>query len=805
MLPHHYHLASQCVNMRPSPCNPEVLIPAATPATMALHPWKHLGHFLDADNKVTEIFYHDDSLLARTYQYGTTPPDPYTVTDSLPGTPTTCLLTSTGFTILTTSDPLDLLWDDNSTILRALPLCGVNDFPAITSATVNETSLPFNTGTLKLTREYNSLPENLDPADSRSLTDMITSVIESTADRATLDHVFTAPVLFRYRLLGDGGRVLFTSVPRLHVPSGRHAPSSPLRVAPDGKTIPQALSSIEGFGIEVNLPPVTSALVRNSVERVELQLSRQLHISIADFLSLSQVRRENSSCALDIYIPRYATHATLESEVLKILKAPDENFTTSATLFSPFSSSSSQRVILSPLPVRINDEKTVRTSSTPLPFLRYLNYHDHGATVGINDAHRRLLADIHLRRYRGASLPYFINTGETLDNIETVMTVTFENGDKIVSSRYTRSERDIFLSPLLVYPDPAARKIEIQLCDSDGTNRYASFPLSPVDDVIACYINPGLQPIPLTHSASTPEFIIPASTGIKASFPGHLLTVENGNSVSVTSIGSGKIHSIKPVCNPSASAWEASRSRFHLLASDGIYALSLNGGTLLAPRQLDSRPVLRPDATAILSTTNGNIHYAIAGGDLVTIESNRVKTLQKRVTETILAPLPRYGEILLIPLPHDDATTIVQATVLHSYPSRGWSKRTLPAPLCQYSNGTVSYLTARDSLIDLNDEIAVPVQCHYHRELKTGIRHPHGIPARMSSIYIDIDSPSARGDITLTASHGTQEGQPLSRLTIDGAINTPLCHHLLVPRRRRLWLTLNLSLHPASHYHPLNP
>ncbi len=800
LLPSEFSLAADCLNLRPSLQHDRTLVPVGKPKALYDTPWQCVLVQTHNDGKITELLTHAGILAACTHGPDDDSPEPYIVTDNLADRITDAIISPNGFTVLTEGLPVELEWEDG--LLRAVKQCGVNDFPAIHSVTVDETSLPCRTGALKLSHAYTSLPEYPDPTDALKLSAHVASVCENMADRATFSGVFTAPVLFRYRLVSADGRVLFTSVPTMHQPSGRHAPTAPLRLALNGTELAPADIAIEGYGIEVTVPAEASAIVRRLVARVELQLSPQLHTSLADTLIVSQVRKYGNDTAVEITSPGYGGHPLLMSRITDILANPDDNFVTVLTLHNPLSPTAVQTVTLTPLLTRIADEKTVAPRKNGDTLLPLLAYHDWGATVGINDGARRLLADIHLSRYRGASAPHFINTGSSLDNIETAVTVTFDNGEKITSTRYLRGPREVALSPVLCYPDPSAVMMEIQLCDSDGVNRYASFPLSRVSSSMAAYIDPSLRPVELRHNDDSPEFLIPVSSGATRRLAGTIVCVDSAGPLSTADCGNSNIVAIHPASRASTSAWEASRSRFHIMADNGIYALSLNAGIMQSPRLLDRRPVRRGDAVASLSTAAGNRLYALAGGDLVLIENDRTVTVRHGVAADMLGPVTRHQELLLIPgLPATYTTGTVTATVLHLGKIPGWSTRTLPAVSRVYSDNLITCITAVDGLYTTDHVTADHVSCHYRRAISQQITHPLSGVARLPYITVDLESSAALGDITVTGSHGHGNETVLSRLTVDGPLYRPLCHHLLAPPRYRLWLMLDIQLSTDSTLH----
>ncbi len=133
------------------------------------------------------------------------------------------------------------------------------------------------------------------------------------------------------------------------------------------------------------------------------------------------------------------------------------------------------------------------------------------------------------------------------------------------------------IQPLISYPDRRATKWELTVEDENGNRRRAAVALTAVEGMeIAAYLNPTLEPIMLT---ATDDELPAETTPTSERMPGMLLlcSIENPlKPTGATICGTGTVTCLSNAARVK-SAWEASRDRYIIAATDGIYAATCRG------------------------------------------------------------------------------------------------------------------------------------------------------------------------------------------------------------------------------------
>lgn len=792
--------AGDCVNLRPDPlCPDRCLRPTMPPSVIATRPWRVIGIFFADDGHVTELMADGTVLGATSYQLPNTPPEPYIVAEGLQGNITGSYRCSDGFMILTSSRMYHAVYDDSYMLRIEQPVTPA-EYPTVTTSVASETTLELPIAGFKLSGSYTDRSVTLDATDTARLSSSLYDAYSLGSSDATASGQLISPVFARYRLLDRRGNVIFESVPKLHVPTGRHDNSMTTTLNVD---IQQSIASagsmpVSLYRLAAKLPASTGSAAESRIARIEIQLTPQLH---RPDKKLSATHRLTAS-GLKATMPGCDSNQRFLHTIRKALAGSDTLFETVLSIDNPFETGSSERTINLNATSRTVDEENRLIANTQtlrhtLWLTRCMPPHTITATTGHRDGEVTLLANIGITLYDGHPVEYYTNHGTLTDDVETAAAVTFSDGRRVVNHTLSHISKSLHLTPLIVYPDPEATSIELQLCDSTGTNRYLKLPLTPCGR-FACYIDHNIQPIPLDDGKNATEFHIPTTKLNHISYPGNIIAF-TGDKLSGSETGNGNITAILPVARPSTSAWESSRSRYNLMGTDGIYTLSLNKSTLMTPVLIDSRPVMRPDAVATVTrNSSGACNYAIAGNDLVEIDGSRVNTITRSIDASMLTWCPRHGELLAIP-PSGNPDTPSRSLVMHTDSGR-WSTRLLPPVSHSYSTTSLSRLTslATNTLYDMQHEVQSPVRCIYTASLKTNPRHIVRSVPFIDEITVDITCENISGTITLAGHHGRGPSRILSRLTIQGPVNRPVTHHTLMPARYHMTATLDAMLSPDA-------
>lgn len=811
LLPNVANCADDCVNMRPDDERPlDCLVPALPPAVLAGRPWRVIGVYPDGGSGVIELMADGSTLGASVHGLADDAPEPYIVAEGLDGIVTGAYRCGDGFMILTSAAMYRAVFDDDSSMLRVRQRVDPSDYPVIITEVASETTLSMPVGSIKLSGSYSAQSVRLEADDAVRLSKALYDVYCQASSDATASGLFIAPVLCRYRLFDRYGNLLFESVPKLHVPTSRHDNSMTTTLVADVASgrVNAGSMAVPLYGVAVKIPEATGTVAERQVARVEVQLTPQLHRPDG---RLSATHRLSGGSSLTATMPGCDSSGNATERfrrvVMNAVANCDSMFETVLVVDNPFEASTAERTISLKSIARSVDEECKITSKTsaynrPLWLSRCRLPHSLTAGACRRDGEITLLGRLAITLFDGHPVEYFTNHGSLFDNVETVTTVTFSDGRRVVSHRGRFTYKSMKLSPVIVYPDADAVSVELQLCDSDGNNRYVKLPLRACGR-FACYIDDSLSPIDMDAYKDVAEFHLPQASMTAVSYRGNIIVFTGdtpGDDVSGRETGSGDIVAIHPVARQSSTAWESSRSRYYVMGGNGTFSLAFNKSVMMMPVLLDSRPVTRPDAVVTASRRDKSACvYAIAGSDIISLDGNCVKTVVSDTGAAMLMWSSRHAELLAI-TPSTDADKPSSARVLHTR-FDGWSTRLLPATDSCFCSPTVARLTstAGNAVYDLGREVSSPVRCVYTAELRQRPRHiVRSIPF-IDELTVDLTGENVDGSLTISGDHGRAPGRKFSVLYIDGTVNRPIVHHTLMPARYRVKATIDALLSPDSH------
>jgi len=797
--------AGECVNLRPDAVDPDgYLVPALPPAIAMNRAWRVVGAYVADNGTVMELLADGAVLGACSHGLDEDAPEPYIVAEGLDGEIAGSYPCHDGYMILTTTTMYHVVYDNDTMMLRCEEPVDTADYRTVGITVSSETSVSLPVAGFKLSGSYDSSSVRLDASDAVKLTRTLSDAYGQGCADATASGWFIAPVLARYKLFDSRGNMLFESVPKLMVPTGRHDRSMTTtlgvesgfsRVLAGGVTVPL-------YKIGVTVPASACSVADGRVARLEVQLTPQLHSVDGNLGAVHRMQSAVNATTLTATMPGcdVSGKATgrYRRSVLRALAVCDSLFSTVMTVENPFDNK--EDIFTVEATARTVDEERSLLSrasvdSRPLWLNRCLLPHTVSGTVGYRDGEVTLLGNLAVKLFGGHDVEYYVNHGSVSDDIETAAAVTFSDGRRAVNSGVSRMWRTMMLSPLIVYPDSSAVSIELQICDSTGKNRGLTLPLTPCGR-FACYLGESMWPLGFDDDVG--EFYLPRDTMVPEFYPGNIVVFGGDrpdNHMTGREVGLGRINAIVPVRQPSSSAWESSRSRFNVMGSDGIFSMSMSGRSTVSPVRLDSRPVMEVGA---VSTVTGGYGcgriYAIAGGDLVCVEGNRVRTLVGGIEATMLVWNRRRDELLAI-IPSGNSGIMSRALVMHAM-CGGWSTRLLPAISAVFSNAVATRLTSvADGMVyNPEREVGAVVRSKYVTELKQPVTHiVRGVPF-IDEVTVDLTAGNIDGSLTIAGHHGRGPARVFTRLDVTGELNRPIAHHTLMPARYRMTATIDALL-----------
>lgn len=780
---------------------------AMPPAIMTEGGWRVLAIFTESGDRITELLFRGNELGACHHAAEERPPEPYVITNLLDGTPTAaCRRTAGGYLVYTENREYTITVDGGG-MLRAIIAIDSNDYPTPTIAVVSESLASFPVEECSLSGEYNARSTSLEARDVTRVSSALADAYCQASNDCSATGSLVAPILSRYRLYDRLGNMLFESVPKLHVPTGRHDENLAVTMDIDGSFshLLGGYLALPNYKLGVIMPPRTNTVAAGMVARMEVQLTPQLHRVDAGLTATSRLFSPTpGALSLSATVPSLRRDSPgYRNMITKAVAASDDLFETVLEITDPFGGvKAGTTVALQPAGKTVAAEKAIlakaRGTSSTGWVSRCRLPHRLSAGVATDHGDIKLLGDLRIHLYSGHPAHYYMNSGNISDDIESVAVVTFGNDRRTVTRNSGRLWRDMTLSPLIAYPDPDATGIEITVRDTAGVHGTLSLPLSRCGRW-AIYVAPELRPVVLPDYSTASTLPSIGEINPTVQYPGRLLLFSGdkpGDGTHGVEINDGEIKVLHRVDRSTSSTWELSRTRYLVMGTGGIYTLTVSGSTPGMPVLLDSRGVKSSAAVAAITRLGDSSRVcAIASGDLVAIDINRVITLSRRIGASMLAWCGHRAELLAISEPQGDIEGS-RALVMHA-DSGGWSVHTLPAITSTYNHPLMSRLVGSDTIYDLTREVDTRVHCRYSRRVGNAPGAPHGV-------FLSLTGSNIQGSLRLTADNGRLPAVTISTLWLDGDLDAPLVHRYISRPRVRLTATLEATLSPDGRltYYP---
>ncbi len=800
--------AGMCLNLRPDTSGPyECLVPVMAPAVIDCRPWRTVGIYIEDNDNMVELFADGSVLGACSHSIDDDPPQPYVVADWLDGDIVDTYRCSDGYMILIDKAIYHAVYDGEG-LMRCYVAVSPSDYPVPDIEVVSETSFSLPVESFRLSGNYGNGNTRLQAADADRLRSVLYETYCQGCADASANGQYIAPVLVRYRLYDRTGSMLMESMPKLLVPSGRHDRSmtAVLSVDPAGGIVMPGAVTVPVFRIMVTLPVSAGGVAGQRVDRLDIQVTPAIHCVDGNLSSVHRLETSSGRVTLQATLPGCDASGKAtpryRRDIKNALMACEDLFETVLSVRDPFSYEKTGHTLhVRPVARSLREEKSLLSEavaeSIPHWLTRCMLPHTVWGRVARRDGDTTLLGNISVGLFSGHPAEYYINHSSKAGDMETVAVVTFDDGRRLVTRGVSHSLNGMKLSPCVVYPDSHARSVYLQFKGSEGSVSGITLNLEPCGR-FACYLADDVWPV--EPDAIMYETDIPAEISSAVHYPGNIISYRGdvpGNNISGKEISMGCINAICPVGQPSSSAWESSRARYNVMMSDGIFSLSMNGCRIAAAVCLDSRPVMRRDAvTTVYGTDTGIRVYAIAGTDIVAVYGNKVITLARSTEAGILVWNRLHAELVAIPAA---ASGISRALVYHA-DSGGWSLRLLPGISAAYGCMMASRATSvcDGVLYDMCREVGEMSRCMYIREDIIEKTHPvRGIPY-ISEITVDLTGGDIDGTVTVGGHHGRGPWSVFSLLTVSGQVCRPLCHHIMMPSRRCVRVTVDAMMSADS-------
>lgn len=661
--------------------------------------------------------------------------------------------------------------------------CGhASGFPALYAEEAGAVSAEFTAG--ELSGSYTTADSALSAADTAKLTEAYNDAYSRVCERAAAAGAHVQPVLAAWRLRDHSGNEIYTSAPVLLAdPSGIQAAKLAIRASGDGfSTLADTRLTVNTFRVGIKFPAEEAPGWPDEVGTVDLLISPEIHPVSATASAVATFTRSSSDLTVNLTAPGVSTstdpsaRGTLfHSRLMKTLGS----FSRRATVCSmPAAASGTTAASASPLPIKkqiaaTDSNGTLAPASDMMRAIAAPHSFTAGAAARSGDT--IVWADITARRFSGykARELAVVHNFSGAAAVPTACRVKFSDGTAVVTSLTEHDFYSLKLSPLIVYPHPAATEITVIIGKKSVTLPLSSTP----DGDAAYYLSPRVRPI--GPDTELPAFVMPAAETPVEAFADGVAAARADEPLKATGAvltGTGRIAAATPSVRTSSSGWDFARGRFYTFGPGGICAVAVSASRISAAI-IDSRGVSGKGRAAL--TPAGVV--AVAGDDLVKISGSLCTDLLPGTGDSLVGWCGRFGEIWLI----DPGSGSVRTAGIKGSITGNRTDLTVRALL---SAPPGLYLTTEGRGI-VNASVENPAA---EREIEWRARIECGAPVEVRALSVWIFASSLRGKVTLTADNGAGAAHalPLIGIGAAGEINSPLTARMLAPRRRYLNLTL---------------
>lgn len=783
----------------------EALPPPAVAAEGSWRPLLSLHHRSDGPIQLLAAINPDPSgkyPLAISQLSGGTP----SIFGSLDSDPLCAAPTEGGAIVMTGSGPHHIRFGedsaDNPKLTGAMPPVR----PVIIEAELRG-SMTMNLGPFTFTGCDFASATPISPTDHSRLSTAMADAYSDTVTRASAAGLWIQPVVAFYRLRRADGRVIYTSAPKIIAAPGGWQATAGIATActvsgeSSNRTasIPAMTVSFDTFRIKVTIPQdILPGLWGSMVAAVEICVSPQLHP--VDFSAKAAYLFTGGAAAttFTVALPGATSHmASLDtrrrSAALEVAARANDACPIAAT-FRPAAGETGSLTVIPPCPRTAREDfnaiisllsksiaaagdcensRLLRDISAPHAFS--------AATVAV-DGDSAVWGDITALPFPGYAPQEF--TVETADNAteewEALSVVTLTDGRQLTTLTSGTGRRPTSVGPLIGYPSPEARRIDIWVRKSTSVYK-ASVSLHP--DSLRCgswHLESGLNPIPLEATAEPmPDAGTATSPG-----PRHQGFLASAPAIAPLSVAGCQMCSDAAItaivaASRSLSSWDFSRSHLHVFTPAGIYAVAVNAANRIASASLISgRGVDK--TSAVTATPCGTLVLPADGGDALLIKASRAETVILPGRFAACAHHHPSGETWLM-APNGELTVMTA----HGFISTRHSAAAL------YGGGGLALMLSPDGhLFRPGSTSTGPVTVEWKTQIEVDGRR-----AVTEAVWF-VQAASFDGTLSVRAHGGPGETYPLAVCEVTGQINSPVALRIVAPPRPYITMELKGVVSP---------
>ncbi len=636
----------------------------------------------------------------------------------------------------------------------------------------------------RLTGDYVSAPVQLNDSDRRAVSGDVARAYAGVVAQASAAGQYCAPALMRYRFVGHDGEVIYESPSLLLGAADSSRLTRAIEVtSADRRTLDGYTVGARGWRLRLSSPDAITRSMAAAVARIEVLACPQFHpfdpsgeaavTVVSDAASATMIRLTMQGAGRAV---SEANGAAAEARLRRMLAVQPRVERVVAVVQGPFAEGDT----IDCCPAADGAYAGVADECREVERALQMKVTPRGHLAGCVTAPQRFTArcvaaaagkmlwgDVEALRFDGYSVECFAARRGGAGSWHAAVSVSFASGDEqVVAVSDGLTDAPAAFNPLLSYPSADAVAMTL-IVSSGGTVRRMTVPLTPdPSGRMSVYVDRSFAPVVL--SSTMPAFVVPAAVTKSRSLPSFMVLTDSVapvRALDVATVGDGTVNAVF-VASRSQSSWDFSKVRFVALASSGISAVTVVSDGRLSLSRIDSRGVVSRNAAVEAS---GRV-LAVAAGSLVEVGVSKAKTIISKFDADALAYDALRGELWASA--GNGVSTVVDLERMEMYTRDGGVTESVGGYalvdgrlccLCREDRPESVYVRW-DGQIDLSERFV-----------------------RLKGVGFDMRSSAiAYGNVSVSRMSGNDlEPSPSLRLTVDGAMGSPIAMPVLaLPMRR---------------------
>lgn len=632
--------------------------------------------------------------------------------------------------------------------------------------------------------------------------------LRTATKAAVADGCAASPLLAWYRLRDAAGSIIFSSTPVVVTPDGIQGPEAiEVEVTKANGSygmVGVAPVAVTAFKVGLSVDP--AQLTDDHRRATSLELLMAPPIDLVDYEAyphLTRLAHDANAGIMRVELPRLAQHAAVVPALLDRLATVSKVVATVFDPFNPDGPLASATPYVPDISLDLAPEAAQKgllaaiarpsQSSAAATLMREVSLpHAFTANVAANVGDICALADVTPVHALPTPLSAMWLTGTDSGAWSAKVRVTLLAADgqpeQLCTETAGSGPLPTALLPLLAYPHPGAKTMEVELTTPSGTVARTFTLLPTPAQAAACYCPPSLAPIPIGDFAAAEPFRA-VTVRHPVRHPSALLIADSAAPlapVATAQVGAAAVVAVTETPR-STSGLAFGRSHLYAFSNAGIYAVSVSAARAVAVSLLNRAAVADAAAVAV----GPDAVYAATAAGVLALTGARTSRLHPG-RFAALGYSPKWQELWC--LPPGGAAAKAHPTVLD--PQGRVYARTDMLPTAFSRNAATLLVATADGVYDASTEEEDPdalVAIAWRRRLKVAA---NWVP-RVRSLLAVMAAESADIAIDLLGDNG---GQPhrFGGLMLAGDIAIPPFVALIAHPHRYVTISLSGRVSPDA-------